>query len=76
MINIQRFIGHTDSGQYKGTPMFLVRADELNKMEDLIHQIAEDAMWHDGVQNQEALDDIRDLLRSEGYTKEWAHNRP
>src|SRR3990167_5664671 len=40
-----------------------------------MENIASDALWHDGGPNPEALDEIRDLLRSLGYSRKWAHDR-
>ncbi len=43
---------------------------KLSKMEEALDLIAEDALWHDGHDNPEALEDIRKTVKSLGYTKE------
>jgi hypothetical protein len=41
----------------------------LEQRVDGLDQIAEDALWHDGHDNPEALEDIRKTLKSLGYTQ-------
>lgn len=37
-------------------------------LESALDSIAEDALWHDGIDNPEALEDIRKMVKSLGYT--------
>ena len=42
---------------------------KLEALEGAIALIAEDALWHDGSDNPEALEDIRKTVKALGYTR-------
>lgn len=68
---IQRFLGHTDGIAFH-EPVVIVYVRELNELEErerTLDLIAEDALWHDGHDNPEALEDIRKTVKSLGYTQ-------
>ena len=48
---------------------YLVELVDLRKRVEGLDQIAEDALWHDGHSNPEALEDIRKTVKSLGYTQ-------
>jgi hypothetical protein len=50
-------------------------ADAWKVLERSLELIASDALWHDGSPNPEALEDIRDRMRTLGYSRKWAHDR-
>ena len=43
---------------------------KLEALKEALDLIAEDALWHDGQDNPEALEDIRKTVKALGYTKE------
>lgn len=48
---------------------FALAKTRLSEMEEALDQIAEDALWYDGHDNSEALEDIRKTVKSLGYTQ-------
>ena len=50
--------------------MAVALEQRVEELEGALKLIASDALWHDGIENPEALEDIRKTVKSLGYTKE------